>query len=294
MQTVFHPPRRSGTVFQAVLLIVFLAGSIWYFNRATGAQVEPGFGANLLLFAAFSLPLPVIGYRLYSLLRSSYSLQTGSIRLVWGLRVEEIPLEEITWVRTERELGYRLPLPVLSWPGAVVGVRRVARKGKIEFMASRRRGLILVETDRRAFAISPEDPGAFLHALQRISEVGILDPVQGESVRPTALVGSVWERRLPRSLAAGTLVAAVGFTLWVFFAVDPQPELAYPLGDTGRSVNGSQLLLLPVLNGLFFLMDLLLGLFFFRREETRPLAYLLWLCSLMVSMFFFSAVALLI
>jgi hypothetical protein len=152
----------------------------------------------------------------------------------------------------------------------------------------------VIETDRRAFAISPEDPGAFLHALQRISEVGTLDPVYGESVRPTALVGSVWESRLARSLAAGSLVAALSFTLWVLFAVDPQPELAYPLGETGRSVNGSQLLLLPVLNGLFFLMDVLLGLFFFRQEETRPLAYLLWVSSLIVSVLLFIAVMMLV
>ena len=276
------------------LLLVFLAGAVWTFNRATGAQVEPSFGLNLLLFSAFSLPLPVIGYRLYGLLRSSYSLHSGSVRLVWGLRFEEIPLDEITWVRTERELGYRLPLPLFSWPGAVLGVRRAPRKGRVEFMASRRRGLILIETNRRAFAISPEDPGAFLHALQRISEVGTLDPVRGESVRPAALVESLWESRLARSLAAATLIAAAGFTLWLVFAVDPQPDRAYPLGETGRVVNGSQLLLLPVLNGLFFLMDVLLGLFFFRREETRPLAYLLWLCSLAVSVFFFAAVWMLV
>jgi hypothetical protein len=273
-----------------VLLFVCLAGSVWNFNRATGAQIQPAFGATLLLFAAFSLPLPMIGYRLYALLRSSYSLHAGSLRLAWGLRVEEIPLGEITWVRTERELGYRLPLPLLSWPGAVVGIRRVARKGAFEFLASRRRGLILIETTRRVFVISPEDPAGFMHSFQRISEIGTLDPVHGESVRATALVESLVESRLPRSLAAGMLIAAAGFTAWVLLAVNPQPELAYPLGETGRFVNGSQLLLLPVLNGLFFLADLLLGLFFFRREETRPLAYLLWMCSVMVSGLLFLAV----
>jgi hypothetical protein len=283
MQTDFYPPRRNGTIFMVVLLFVFLAGAIWNFNRATGGQAGAAFSANLLLFAAFSLLLPVVGFRLYGLLRSSYSMYAGSLRLSWGLRVEEIPLEEITWVRTERELGYRLPIPVLSWPGAVVGLRRMRRKGVIEFLAARRRGLVLIETNRRAFAISPEDPNAFMHSFRRISEIGTLDPVHGASVRPAALVGSLWESRLPRSLAAGMLVAAAVFTAWIIFAIDPQPGLAYPLGDTGRVVNGSQLLLLPVLNGLFLLMDLLVGLFFFRREETRPLAYLLWGSSLMVS-----------
>ncbi|HUF39038.1 MAG TPA: PH domain-containing protein [Anaerolineales bacterium] len=294
METTFHPPRRSGMIFMATLLLIFLAGSIWSFNRVTGVRTEPGFGTDLLLFAAFSLPLPLIGYRLYALSRSSYSLLTGSIRLVWGLRFEEIPLEEVTWVRTERELGYRLPLPLLSWPGAVVGVRRRPRKGRVEFMASRRRGLILIETNRRAFAISPEDPARFLQALQRVSEEGSLEPVRGESVDAAALVGSVWARRLPRNLIASGLVAAVGFAVWVFFGAAPPPDLAYPLGTTGRSVTGAQLLVLPVLNGMFTLMDLLLGLFFYRREDTRPLAYLLWVCAVLVSGLFFVAVGLLI
>jgi hypothetical protein len=37
-----------------------------------------------------------------------------------------------------------------------------------------------------------------------------------------------------------------------------------------------QVLLLPVLAGLAYAADLILGFFFYRQEERRPLAYLLW------------------
>ena len=37
-----------------------------------------------------------------------------------------------------------------------------------------------------------------------------------------------------------------------------------------------RLLLLPVLNGLLVLADLLVGVIYFRNEANRPLAYLVW------------------
>ncbi|MBP1694671.1 MAG: putative rane protein [Chloroflexi bacterium] len=50
----------------------------------------------------------------------------------------------------------------------------------------------------------------------------------------------------------------------------------YQDGSPGDLVPAVQLLLLPVLNGMIVLFDFLLGLFFFRREETQALSYLLW------------------
>jgi hypothetical protein len=37
-----------------------------------------------------------------------------------------------------------------------------------------------------------------------------------------------------------------------------------------------RLLLLPVINTFFVLVDLFLGFFFFRRKESLPYSYLLW------------------
>jgi len=48
--------------------------------------------------------------------------------------------------------------------------------------------------------------------------------------------------------------------------------------------------LLPVLNTFFFITDLLLGFFFYRREDTRSLSYLMWASSALTSILFMGAV----
>jgi hypothetical protein len=49
-------------------------------------------------------------------------------------------------------------------------------------------------------------------------------------------------------------------------------------------------MLLPILNTLYFGVNLSLGLFFYRREESHPLAYLLWSNTILVSALFIIAV----
>lgn len=294
MITSFPPSRRGGALFHTAAMVLCLAGSVWMFNQATRTPVGMEFAGYLLGFIGLALPIPFLAYRLYSLLRGSYTIRSGSIRLVWGLRVEEIPLVDITWIRPLAYLDYPLPLPVLRWPGAWVGVRRIDRRHTVEFMAASRRGLLVIETARGAYAISPEDPAGFLHSFQRIAELGALDAPPGSSIRPGELVGSVWRSRFARWALVSALVLAAGFALWTVIALQPTPGVRYPLAGTSRFVNSTQLILMPVLNSVYFLIDLLLGLFFFRRPETRPLSYLLWITSSLASILFFLAVLMLL
>jgi hypothetical protein len=43
---------------------------------------------------------------------------------------------------------------------------------------------------------------------------------------------------------------------------------------------------LPVLNIFFLLVDLLAGLFYYRRSESRLIAYLLWISGVVTSLLF--------
>jgi hypothetical protein len=49
------------------------------------------------------------------------------------------------------------------------------------------------------------------------------------------------------------------------------------------------LLLLPVLNTFFYMAESLFGLYFFRSDETRTLAYLLWGSGLFTAILFLIA-----
>src|SRR6185436_3378150 len=113
---------------------------------------------GLLAFA----PIPFLGYRAYALFKADYYIDRDSLAILWGLRVEDIPLTDIEWVRPATDLTRPLALPRFRLPGAVLGTRRHADLGLVEFIASGTRNLILVATSRRVFAISPSDASALV------------------------------------------------------------------------------------------------------------------------------------
>ena len=290
MDTSFSPSRRLGLALHLGLILFFLIGSVLIFNQAARTPIGTVFALYLLALFGLAASIPLLTYRLYSLIRSSYSFRPGILRLTWGLRVEDIPLVDINWISPAETLEYRLPLPLLRWPGAILGIRRLDRRSHIEFMASQRETLLVIETGRNLYAISPEDPAAFLHAFQRASEAGYFDPVSGQSVGPGALVETAWGSRPARIMIGAAFFLAAGLAAWVILGINPQAGDRFPFGNTARLINGTQVFLLPVLNSFYFMFNLLTGLFFFRREETRTLSYLLWLASTLVAVLFYLAV----
>ena len=129
LQTVFPPARRAGLIFHigAVLLLLGMAALV--FLQAYQESVGQGFIFGILGSIVLVAPVPFLLYRGYALSQSTYTLDRDGLRLRWGLRGEDIPLPSIEWVRPAAELGFRLPLPFLQWPGAVVGRRRVEGLG---------------------------------------------------------------------------------------------------------------------------------------------------------------------
>jgi hypothetical protein len=86
---------------------------------------------------------------------------------------------------------------------------------------------------------------------------------------------------------------AIGLILWVSLSIPSHPQISLRLNTDGSPVEpvpGIRLLLLPVLNTFFYITDLLLGLFFYRRSDTRSLAYLMWTGSILTSILFAGAV----
>ena len=121
MPQEFLPLRRRGILFHAVALLLLgggVAGSLWMVSYRQE-------GINLIVFMLttllFFIPLPVVAYRGYALLSGSYRVERDGLRIRWGLRVEDIPLTSIEWIRTADELVVDLPLPRFTWPGAILG-----------------------------------------------------------------------------------------------------------------------------------------------------------------------------
>lgn len=277
--TVFHPARRTGLLINIPAAVLLLGGSGAFIWLSARQQVGSSFLLLLLLALALLAPLPLVAYRIYALLQSSYTLDRESLTLSWGLRSQVIPIYDVEWIRPANELGFHLPLPRLGWPGAYLGARSVEGLGLVEFMAADTSSMLVVATPERIYVISPTQTRDFINTFLRSAEMGSLSRVAAVSSRPAAFLQEVWSDRLAR----GMLVAGVGLTLALFILVTllipsrAQISLGfYPNGAPVEPGPSERLLLLPVLAGLVTAADVALGLFFYRHEDQRLAGYFLW------------------
>jgi len=278
----FLPPRRRALLLHILAAIGFLAVSAVSLIFALQQQVSGIFSLLLLISLAFFIPLPVVLYRAYALYNAAYTLERDGLRIRWGLRAEDIPLTEIEWVRPVSDLGFHLPLPRLAFPGAILGLRKVEELGEVEFLASDTASMLLIAAPRKVYAISPEDTRGFMRAFQDAIELGSLSPLPSYSAEPAAFARRVWDDRIARRFMIAGLVLTVALLVLVSFAIPGRAEVALGFNNQGQpleAVPAQQLLLLPVLGIFAYIANLFIGLFFYRREAERPVAFVLWICS---------------
>lgn len=273
-------------IVATVLVVVF----------AILASQEPiglRFTIYILAAALVFFPLPFLAYWLYSLFRANYSLDREKLTLTWGLRVEEIPVSEVEWVRPVETQASPLALPFIHFPGVITGFRRHPDLGPVEFLASDARTLLLVATSKRVFAISPQDPAGFMQNIQRAIELGSLSPASPQSVYPTFVVLQAWESMLVRYLWLAGLFLNIGLLAWVTLLI---PSLGHiplgflPSGAVGEPVPGAGLILLPGVSLFFNIIGWVAGLFFYRRPNRRPLAHIVWASGVFSTLLFLVAV----
>lgn len=303
---VFPPPRRLGLIFQVIASVILVITSVWSFWRAVNVIIGPLFLLYILVALLGVGLVPLLVYRSYALYKAAYTLERDGILLRWGLRLEDIPMSSVLWVLHSSQLEVPLPRPWVRWPGSVLGVRRLPDGNRVEYLAARAKQLIFIATTERIFAISPEQPDAFLKAFQRFMELGSLTPLKARSIYPGFLLARVWRTPTARYLLLGGLVFNLLLLAWVSFVIPSRSFITLGFALEGEPVPAVRLLLLPLLSGFFFLLDLSLGLFLFRRgEDPSPtpsqgrefmlvsgqlLAYLLWVSAVLTALLFLLAV----
>lgn len=275
MDAEFRPPRRAGFLIQISLILALSAVGGFFFFRATQDEAGLDFLLDMLIALILFSPIPLIGYRLYALSTAVYILRREGLQIRWGLRREDLPLNQLEWIRPATDLGFRLPLPWLRWPGALLGNRKMAELGEVEFLAADIGHLLLVATPRKVFAISPQEHGAFLARFQRLNELGTLDRLDPQSVYPKFVWGRVWEDRLARWLIL--LGLGIGLLLLGMDALAVPSLAVIDWTVPGSTAPAERLLLLPILDGLIWSLNLAVGSFLYRRsDDLRIAAYLLW------------------
>ena len=293
----FPPAKRTGVTAHAIMIIALSAASAWGFWNLTLAQVGPEYVMYLLLALVAFAPVPFFGYRAYALLRADYYIDRDSLAAIWGLRVEDIPLTDIEWVRPATDLTQPLSLPLFRMPGAVLGTSRHPDLGLVEFIASDSRNLILIATSKRIFAISPEKPAAMVQTFARAIELGSLTPAEPVSVYPSFLITKAWESPLARFLWMSGFLLNLGLVVWVGILIPSLTQVPFGFNAFGAPNNltsSVRLILLPLISTLMFAVGLTAGLYFYRWEKTRPLSFILWISSTICTLLFLVAVLFLV
>lgn len=285
----FPPPKRFGFILHVTVIVVLAGISVYGVWNLTRAQVGPSFVTYLLMALLAFAPIPFFSYRAYALLRADYFIDRDSLAVLWGLRVEDIPLSDIEWMRPAADLTHPLRLPFIQLPGSVLGTRRHPDLGLVEFIASDSRHIILVATSKRVFAISPANPAALIRTFARSIELGSLTHAESVSQYPSFVITQAWENRAARFLWTSGLLLNMGLIVWVGILI---PSLAsIPLGFTAAGtphevVPAVRLILLPLISMIMFAMGLLAGLYFYRWDKQRPLAFIVWgsssVCALLL------------
>jgi len=275
MENEFYPPRTTGILFQVGLTLLLGGAGAFFFYSATQDPSGVNFLLDMLIALVLFAPLPLLVYRWLALVNAVYILRREGLMIRWGLRREDIPLGSIEWVRPASEIGFRLPLPWLRWPGAVIGRRMVPELGQVEYLSADMNHMLLVATPGRVFAVSPENTKAFMATFQRVNKLGSLTPIEAQSVYPSVFIGRVWEDPLGRWLIMGSFLMGVILLAGVAIAVSGLDVIQWV--ESGTTAPAERLLLLPVLNGLIWLLNLGAGTLLYRRGEDQQIAaYMLW------------------
>ncbi len=290
---LFKPPRRLGIILQAVIILVLFLMGIFCLRQAAQAPIGIEFLLYLVPILLAIVFLPLVGYRAYALWRASYLLERDGIYLRWGLREVVIPMDAVTWVRLTEELDFPIPSPWFRWPGAVLGIRRFPDGTRVEYLAAQTKQLILIAASEQVFAISPSNPEEFILAYQRFAELGSLTPLAAYSIYPANLLRQVWAAPAARYLLLAGAIISLSTLVFVSLMVPSNATISLGFNPEGQPTDPGPsvfLLLLPLLNGFYFLASSLFGLYLFRSEERRGLAYLLWGSASFTGLLFILAV----
>jgi PH (Pleckstrin Homology) domain-containing protein len=293
----FPPAKQFGMILHGVIILALAGASIWGFFNLTNAQMGPRFVSYLLTGLLAFAPIPFLGYRAYALFKADYYIDRDSLAILWGLRIEDIPLTDIEWVRPATDLTRPLALPHFRLPGAVLGTRRHPDLGAVEFIASSTRNLILIATSKHIFAISPKDAASLVRTFARATEMGSLAPAEPKSVYPSFVIAQAWESRFARTIWLLGLLLNLGLVAWVGLLIPSLSRVPFgfnPFGVPNEAASPARLILLPLLSALMFITGFFAGLYLYRWDKERPLAFIIWISSTLCALLFILAVLFLV
>ena len=228
----------------------------------------------LLVMLPPLIMIPLLISRLFGLLRSRYTVSRDFLVLQWGSRLVKIPIQTIEWVRSFDSLGLEMKAPRFFRSGIARGLVMTRDLGVVEYLADDVQRSLFIATPERVYAISPLRTMAFSQALAEAIESGSLLQAEAVSIEPETIFTRLWEnptaRLLILSLIGGNLALLIIVQLMMgnpnAIAVFAQQSVITPVS----------LQLMPFWAIFLAVIDLLSGMFLYRKQTHRLAAYLMW------------------
>jgi hypothetical protein len=211
------PWDRTLRIVTAVAIAAMLAGAALLVLLA--ASIEAPFAAVMVAGIAATMAIA------FALAPRGYALQPGSLRIERPLRAIEIPLASIRGAWTLPDGGLRGALRVAGSGGLFGYYGRFWSKGLGAFRlyATRRTGLVVVDTAEERFVLSPEPPERFLDVLLSRAPSASRAPSDAPP-RPRQMPRNVKVWLVALVALVPIAVATIFAAIWAFSPVAAQVE----------------------------------------------------------------------
>ena len=293
MMQSFPPAKKRGMIIHGILFFVFSVAFVFSMVQLLSSDLGFVVSVYVLIALASGVGFALMGYRLFGLYNANYLLDRNFLEINWGLRFERIPVTEIDWIKHISSFDQAIRMPLIHLPGGILGEVKDQSIGFVEYLAADTENLVLIGTAQRIFAISPEDLESFMTTFNRIFELGSLESDEGRSEFVNFAIVNAWKENDNKMLWGLTLFMNIAFLTLVIFLVPKYSTINLSVAQTNQfpeQVPARQLMLLPMINFVFSLFGILLGLVFYRNEKHSTLAKTIWVTIPIATLFFGGAI----
>lgn len=253
--------------------------------------------------ALLLLSIPAIAFVFYwvsALSSARYQVLGNELLIEWGRMRQVIPLARIRNLVPGRTLTEVKAFRGIRWPGCFVGwgqvsgVRNDVDYETVFYATGPLAQQLLLITESVAYAISPVDLENFIDCVEALQVSGLTTSSESPSSSLTFLNWRIWRDRRAQSMLA-TAVSLNGLLFAYLCTAYGRLPASVPLhfsqtGAVDRVGTPANLFLLPLIGLLSWLINSVLGWFFYQLRHEPPLALVLWGAAIVVQIATWTAV----
>jgi hypothetical protein len=113
--------------------------------------------------------------------------------------------------------------------------------------------------------------------------MGSISPIEAYSSQPAEFIQNVFSYPLARVSLISSLLLTLLLALVTSLLIPLKQIVSMgitPQGAALAPVSSNRLLILPILASFSFVLDVVLGLYYFRKPEHRSVSYFLWIAAM--------------